>query len=87
MVYLEAQASGLPVIAGNSGGAPETVDDAVTGFVVDPTPTEVAGKIIDLLDHPAKAKAMGQAARRWIESEWDWSTRATTLAHLLDTMA
>ena len=35
IVYLEASASGLPVVAGDSGGAPETVLDGVTGNVVD----------------------------------------------------
>ena len=34
IVYLEASSTGVPVVAGDSGGAPETVQDGVTGRVV-----------------------------------------------------
>ena len=37
IVYLEASATGVPVVAGDSGGAPETVRDGETGLVVDGT--------------------------------------------------
>jgi phosphatidylinositol alpha-1,6-mannosyltransferase len=85
MVFLEAAACGRPVVAGTSGGAPETVTDGVTGHVVDPrSPAAVAGVIADLLDDPARARAMGAAGRAWVEQRWSWTTIARTFADLLE---
>ncbi|TFV65216.1 UNVERIFIED_ORG: glycosyltransferase family 1 protein [Bacillus sp. AZ43] len=85
MVFLEAAACGRPVVAGTSGGAPETVREGVTGHVVDPrSPAAVAGTIADLLDDPARARAMGAAGRAWVEERWSWTTIAGTFAELLE---
>jgi phosphatidylinositol alpha-1,6-mannosyltransferase len=85
MVFLEAAACGRPVIAGTSGGAPEAVDDGVTGHVVDPrSPAAVARAIAGLLDDPARARAMGAAGRAWVEREWSWTTIGQTFADLLE---
>lgn len=85
MVFLEAAACGLPVVAGTSGGAPEAVQDGVTGHVVDPrSPTAVAGTLAGLLDDPARARAMGAAGRAWVERRWSWTTIAATFADLLE---
>ena len=84
IVYLEASATGVPVVAGRSGGAPETVQDGRTGAVVDGTDvTAVAASVGDLLADPDRAAAMGAAGRRWIVDEWQWPTRASRLAELL----
>jgi len=84
MVFLEAAACGLPVVAGTSGGAPETVVAGVTGQVVDPrSPSAVAGVLADLLDDPARAREMGAAGRAWVEQRWSWSTIAGTFAAVL----
>ena len=73
IVYLEASSCALPVIAGRSGGAPDAVDEGVTGFSVDGTsPTEVSQAIIKLFDDPISAKAMGAAGRSWIIEKWRW---------------
>jgi phosphatidylinositol alpha-1,6-mannosyltransferase len=73
IVYLEASSCALPVIAGRSGGAPDAVQEGVTGFSIDGTSTlEVAEAIIGVLDDPVKAKAMGQAGRRWVIEKWRW---------------
>jgi phosphatidylinositol alpha-1,6-mannosyltransferase len=85
MVFLEAAACGLPVVAGTSGGAPETVREGVTGHVVDPrSPAAVAGVVADLLDDPARARAMGAAGRAWVEQRWSWTTIADTFADVLE---
>ena len=85
MVFLEAAACGRPVVAGTSGGAPEAVQDGVTGHVVDPwSPDVVAGAINGLLDDPARARAMGTAGRAWVEQRWSWTTIADTFAELLE---
>jgi phosphatidylinositol alpha-1,6-mannosyltransferase len=84
MVYLEAAACGLPVVAGTSGGAPEAVRDGVTGHVVEPrSPGAVADAVCRLLDDPARARAMGGAGRAWVERRWSWDTIAATFAGLL----
>jgi phosphatidylinositol alpha-1,6-mannosyltransferase len=84
-VTLEASACGVPVIVGRTGGAVETVRDGVTGFLVDPRdPGEVAARLAELLDNPPRAAAMGRAGRSWMETSWNWQTRAETLARLLD---
>ena len=85
MVYLEAAACGLPVVAGTSGGAPEAVQDGVTGHVVEPrSPEAVADAIGALLGDPDRARAMGAAGRAWVEQRWSWTTIARTFGTLLD---
>ncbi|MCU1615591.1 MAG: putative Glycosyltransferase [Frankiales bacterium] len=85
MVYLEAAACGLPVVAGTSGGAPEAVRDGVTGAVVEPrSPRAVAAAIVGFLDDPAGARAAGAAGRAWVERRWSWTTIADTFGHLLE---
>lgn len=71
LVYLEAAASGLPVLAGVSGGSPETVVPGETGFVVSSVDDIVDGLGL-LLDDPAMARRMGRAGRRFVESEFTW---------------
>ncbi len=85
MVYLEASATGLPVVAGTSGGAPEAVQDGTTGTVVpDPrSPGAVAAALIPLLTDPARAAALGAAGRDWVVREWRWDLLAQRLAGLL----
>ncbi len=85
MVYLEAAACGRPVVAGTSGGAPETVQEGVTGHVVgDPrSPDAVAAVLTGLLDDPERARRMGAAGRAWVEQRWSWTTIAATFAALL----
>ncbi|MEU1731612.1 glycosyltransferase family 4 protein [Streptosporangium sp. NPDC020145] len=85
IVYLEASATGLPVVAGSSGGAPDAVLDGETGLVVDGSrPEEVAGALVRLLGDPARAREMGERGRAWTEREWDWSHVTGRFAHLLD---
>jgi phosphatidylinositol alpha-1,6-mannosyltransferase len=85
MVFLEAAACGLPVVAGTSGGAPETVQEGSTGHVVDPrSPAAVADTISDLLAAPARARAMGAAGRAWVEERWSWTTIAETFSEILE---
>jgi phosphatidylinositol alpha-1,6-mannosyltransferase len=75
IVYLEAAASGLPVITGDSGGAPETILPGRTGFIVDGTNTLVAALRL-LLDDPARAREMGVAGREWVSREFSWKAVA-----------
>ncbi len=75
IVYLEAAASGLPVITGDSGGAPEAVIPGVTGFVTHDDRSLFAA-LQTILDDPHLADQMGAAGRAWVESEHTWETVA-----------
>ena len=84
IVYLEASATGVPVIAGRSGGAPETVRDGETGVVVDGRDAgAVSAAVSDLLTDPERAAAMGAAGRRWVLDAWQWPIQAARLDALL----
>jgi phosphatidylinositol alpha-1,6-mannosyltransferase len=73
IVYLEASACGLPVIAGSSGGAPDAVLDGVTGLVVNGEDNqEIAAAAIKLLQDVDESKAIGLAGREWIIENWRW---------------
>ena len=73
IVYLEASACGLPVVGGNSGGAPDTVKEGITGFVVDGNKLpEIADRIITLLKDDELRNQMGNAGRSWAMEEWQW---------------
>jgi phosphatidylinositol alpha-1,6-mannosyltransferase len=84
IALLEAAATGLPVVAGNSGGAPETVQDGRTGHVVDGRDVAaVATAVAGLLADPQRARAMGAAGREWMQREWAWPARVARLRALL----
>jgi len=84
IVYLEASASGVPVVAGRSGGAPESVIDGETGLVVDGWDVgAIAAAVGDLLADPDRAAHMGAAGRRWVVDNWQWRTKAQRLGELL----
>ena len=84
IVYLEASACGLPVIAGDSGGAPDAVLEGETGLVVDGTQKiEVAAAVVELLLDPDRSRAMGIRGRQWIIQEWRWEIWSNRFAELL----
>jgi len=84
IVFLEASATGLPVVAGRSGGSPDAVLDGRTGHVVDGTSVAaVAGSVAGLLADRRRASAMGRAGREWVEHEWRWDVLASRLRALL----
>ena len=84
IVYLEASACGLPVIAGDSGGAPDAVIEGQTGLVVDGTSkSEVAAAVVELLLDPDRSRAMGVCGRQWIIQEWRWEIWSARFAELL----
>ena len=80
-VTLEAMLSGKPVITcRDSGGTLEFVDDGVTGFVTEPEPRAIAARIDELAGAPARARAMGRAAReRYAALGLDWKSMAAEL--------
>ncbi len=84
IVYLEANACGLPVVAGDSGGAPDAVREGETGYVVDGSSVEqVADRVSTLLTDESLRRAMGQAGREWVAREWQWPALSARLRELL----
>ncbi|MEU8518618.1 glycosyltransferase family 4 protein [Streptomyces sp. NBC_01216] len=84
IVYLEASATGLPVVAGDSGGAPDAVLDGETGWVVrGGDPEESADRVATLLLDPELSRRMGERGRRWVEDRWRWDLLAERLRELL----
>jgi phosphatidylinositol alpha-1,6-mannosyltransferase len=84
IVYLEASATGLPVVAGDSGGAPDAVLEGVTGTVVDGRSVEaVRDSVVGYLTDPDRARAAGAAGREWVQREWTWEGSAARLTELL----
>lgn len=79
MVFLEANACGLPVIGGNSGGTPDAIRHGVTGYLVDPNNVdEIADRILALLRDPDLRKRMGEAGREWAK-QFTWEAAAQTV--------
>ncbi|MFJ3333477.1 glycosyltransferase family 4 protein [Streptomyces sp. NPDC086766] len=84
IVYLEASATGLPVVAGDSGGAPDAVLDGETGWVVrGGSPQDVADRVVALLGDAALRRRMGERGRQWVETKWRWDLLAGALEELL----
>jgi phosphatidylinositol alpha-1,6-mannosyltransferase len=84
IVYLEASACGLPVVGGDSGGAPDAVLDGETGYVVGGRDlAALTDRLVDLLSNPAKAAALGAAGRAWVERDWRWEAQAARMTDLL----
>jgi phosphatidyl-myo-inositol dimannoside synthase len=85
IVFLEASATGLPVVVGDSGGAPDACLPGQTGFVVDGTrPARIAARVGDLLLDRDLAARMGRRGRAWMREAWHWDDLAARLAALLD---
>jgi phosphatidylinositol alpha-1,6-mannosyltransferase len=85
IVYLEASAAGLPVVGGDSGGAPDAILEGETGYVVGGRDVQaVADRLAALLLDPAHAKAMGEKGRAWVERDWNWDLVASRLRALID---
>ena len=83
IVYLEAQACGVPVVAGDSGGAPETVTRE-SGVVVDGRDAdELARELLELLADEGRRKAMGAAGRAYTERAWTWEVMGARLRRVL----
>jgi phosphatidylinositol alpha-1,6-mannosyltransferase len=85
IVFLEASACGLPVVVGDSGGAPDTVRHGETGYVVDGRSVEdIASRLSELLLDRELAARLGASGRSCVEEEWGWDRIAGSIASLLE---
>ena len=84
LVYLEAMACGKPVIGGFHGGAPEVIQDGVTGYLVaHGDPIQLATSLETLLADPVHAKEMGARAKQRAEHEFRFNVFAKSLKKIL----
>ncbi len=84
LVYLEAMACGKPVIGGAHGGAPEVIQDGVTGYLVPHgDPIQLATSIEALLADPVHAREMGARGRQRAEYEFRFNVFAKSLKKIL----
>ena len=73
IVYLEASACAIPVVAGVSGGAPDAVQEGITGLCVDGTNIgQIAEAVIHICSDSKRATKMGLAGRNWVIEQWQW---------------
>jgi phosphatidylinositol alpha-1,6-mannosyltransferase len=84
IVYLEASATGLPVIGGDSGNAPDTIVAGETGYVVPGgSAAGLVERLVELLTDPAAARAMGEKGLAWVDQEWRWDLVSQRLQRIL----
>jgi phosphatidylinositol alpha-1,6-mannosyltransferase len=85
IVYLEASATGLPVIAGDSGGAPDAVIEGISGYVLNAKKESLlVEKIVELLVNKELSTRLGKQGRSWIEKQWQWPSRHLQIKKLLE---
>lgn len=74
---MEAMACGTPVIVTHVGGMSEVVVDEVTGYLVPPSdPAAIRAKLRLLIENPALARQLGEAARQRIVERFTWESVA-----------
>jgi glycosyltransferase involved in cell wall biosynthesis len=85
MALLEAQASGLPVVAGGGGGVGEIVMPELTGMLVRPDDAAAfAAAVRSLIIDPGRRAAFAEAAQQRARTEHDLSSAARRLATVID---
>lgn len=84
LVYLEAMACGKPVIGGAHGGAPEIIQDGVTGYLVPHgDAAQLATSIETLLREPELARQMGERGKQRVDNEFRFSVFSKGLKKIL----
>ena len=80
LVYLEAMASGKPVIGGAHGGAPEVIEDGKTGYLVPHGySAQLLTALTTLLSYPVHAREMGRRGRERVERDFRFAAFAKSL--------
>ena len=83
MVFLEANATGKPVIGGNTGGTNDSIIDGVTGYRVDSNSLEeVTDRLIKILSNEKLAIQMGDVGRKRAKELFNWEDRADNIKRI-----
>jgi phosphatidylinositol alpha-1,6-mannosyltransferase len=84
IVFSEAAASGLAVIAGDSAGVGDAVRHGETGILVPPSdPQAIAGAIMELLEGDDRRRSMGAAGRQAVMDYYRWERAAGEVGQIL----
>lgn len=88
--YIDANAAGIPVIGGRSGGVESAIVDGRTGYLVDPTNPDAVEQLHrrmkELLENDSLRNTMGEAGRKRVFEEFTWSINVKRIRELYDTM-
>ena len=85
IAYLEANSCGKPVIGGRTGGVPDAIAEHKTGLLVDPLDVgDIQKAVIEILGNEEKARAMGLAGRKRVETEYNWRSISEKILELLE---
>lgn len=83
--FVEASACAKPCIGGLSGGVEEAVEEGKTGFLVNPSNTDILiGRIIWLLNDEKLRRSIGDNGRQKTASDFKWQDRAQKLRDIVD---
>lgn len=85
IVFLEASATGLPVLVGAGGGSADAIRPGVTGQLIGTEPSAIAAAIVELARDEGFRLTMGERGRQWMLEQWQWNDRADRVAELLAT--
>ena len=84
LTYLEAQASGLPVIAEKWGGVSACVRDGMSGRLTDPNQSGAfAAALAQLIEQKSLCRSLGESARAWVTTERSLPAAALRLREIL----
>ena len=85
---LEASACGVPVIASNTEGLPETVQDGTTGFLVRRNCSEEAAKCMEMIYRdPKLGNDLGNAGRKFVVERYSWDKCVDVMERVYDSVA
>jgi glycosyltransferase involved in cell wall biosynthesis len=85
LVFVEALATGLPVISTRTGGIPDVVDDGVTGFLVDQrSPEQIFERLRTLHADRSLLATMGERGPATVEERYSWETVTRKYSAILD---
>lgn len=83
IVYLEAQAFGVPVVATRQPGVDEAVKDGEGGLLIDDTPEALHAALKKLIDNPALRERLGAAGRARVNAEFTREKQMSKFAQML----
>lgn len=82
---LEAMATGLPVLAGRTGGNPELVEDGATGYLLPVSDADAwSAALARLVDEPGERRRLGDAGRARVQARFDWQATVTAYLEVYD---